>query len=94
MTSNNTDTHKKIEMYTQALCGYCAAAKQLLDSKGIRYENIDVTMEAGRRREMKERSGRKTVPQIFIDDQHIGGYDDIAALDSAGDLNSLLGIED
>ena len=94
MTSDNDDDTGKIEMYTQALCGYCAAAKRLLDSKGVDYSVIDVTMNAGLRREMKERSGRKTVPQIFVGDQHIGGYDDIAALDSVGELDRLLGIKD
>ena len=94
MTSGGAGEHAGIEIYTQALCGYCAAAKRLLDSKGVDYSIIDITMNAELRREMKERSGRKTVPQIFIGDQHIGGYDDIAALDSAGDLDRLLGLED
>lgn len=94
MTSSKSGQNKKIEMYTQALCGYCAAAKRLLDSKGVEYVSIDVTLNAGRRREMNERSGRTTVPQIFIGDRHIGGYDDVAALDNAGDLDSLLGIKD
>ena len=94
MTSSSADEHAKVEMYTQALCGYCAAAKRLLDSKGVDYSIIDVTMNADLRREMKERSGRETVPQIFVGDQHVGGYDDIAALESAGDLDRLLGIDD
>ena len=83
----------EVVIYTQALCGYCAAAKSLLDKKGAAYNEIDVTMNSDRRREMMERSGRKTVPQIFIGEQHIGGYDDMAALNQAGKLDGLLGLE-
>ena len=87
------DIDKRVVMYTQALCGYCAAAKKLLKAKGVGFEEIDVTMDSARRREMIERSGRRTVPQIFIGEQHIGGYDDVAALNKAGELDSLLGLD-
>jgi glutaredoxin 3 len=80
-------------IYTQALCGYCAAAKKMLKAKSVDYEEIDVTMDAVRRREMIDRSGRRTVPQIFIGDRHIGGYDDMAALNQAGELDALLGLD-
>ena len=81
----------KIEIYTKAFCGFCARAKSLLDSKGAEYEEYDITMGGPRRPEMLERSGgRMTVPQIFIDGRHIGGSDDLAALERAGELDALL----
>lgn len=80
----------RIVMYTQALCGYCAAARSLLESKDVTYEEIDVTLDAGLRREMAEWSGVSTVPQIFIDDRHIGGYDQLSKLDREGKLDALL----
>ena len=80
-----------IVMYTQMLCGYCSAARKLLQNKGAEFTEIDVTMNSDKRREMMDRSGRRTVPQIFFDERHIGGYDDLAALDQSGDLDDLLG---
>jgi glutaredoxin 3 len=80
----------RIVMYTQAFCGYCSAAKALLERKGVRFEELDVTVNPGLRREMMERSGRRTVPQIFIGDRHVGGYDDMAAMDQSGELDTLL----
>lgn len=81
----------KIEVYTKAFCPYCTRAKALLDAKGADYEEIDLTMGGPRRQEMIQRSGgRTTVPQIFIDDRHIGGSDDLAALDRQGGLDELL----
>ena len=81
----------KIEIYTKAFCGYCTRAKALLDSKGADYEEIDLTMGGPRRAEMIERSGGgATFPQIFIDGKHIGGSDDLAALDRRGGLDELL----
>jgi len=81
----------KIEIYTKAFCPYCHRAKALLDSKGADYEEIDITMGGPRRPEMIQRAnGRSTVPQIFIDDNHIGGSDDLAALDREGGLDPLL----
>ena len=80
-----------IEIYTTPICGYCAAAKRLLTQKGVSYTEIDVMMTPEKRIEMMERTGgRHTVPQIFIGDAHIGGYDDISALDRAGKLDPLL----
>ena len=80
----------QVVIYTRAFCGYCAAARSMLDAKGVDYEEIDVTMDRDRRREMVERSGRTTYPQIFVGERHIGGYDDLAALESAGQLDGLL----
>jgi glutaredoxin 3 len=81
----------KIEIYTSPYCGYCHRAKQLLARKGAAFTEIDVMMDGGRRSEMLRRAGgRHTVPQIFIDDRHIGGCDDLHALDRAGGLDPLL----
>lgn len=82
----------KVEIYTKYFCGYCTRAKRLLDAKGVAYEEIDITMNAERRREMIQRApGAMTVPQIFIDDQHVGGSDDLHALDARGRLDPMLG---
>lgn len=84
-----------IEIYTKFLCPYCTRAKALLESKGVGFREIDVTMDAGLRRTMMERSnGRSTVPQIFIDGHHVGGSDELAALDARGGLDPLLGRSD
>ena len=80
----------KIEIYTTPFCGYCARAKSLLDSKGAEYEETDVMMDDKKRTEMRARANRTSVPQIFINDQHIGGSDDLAALEQAGKLDALL----
>jgi glutaredoxin 3 len=80
----------KIEIYTTPFCGYCARAKSLLDSKGADYEETDVMMDDKKRTEMRARANRTTVPQIFINGQHIGGSDDLAALEQAGKLDALL----
>jgi glutaredoxin 3 len=81
----------RIEIYTKFLCPYCTRAKSLLKGKGVDFEEYDITMGGPRRAEMLERShGRTTVPQVFIDDRHIGGSDDLAALDRAGELDPLL----
>lgn len=80
-----------IEIYTTPLCGYCHAAKRLLDQKGAAYAEHDVASDSARRREMMDRAnGRHTVPQIFISGTHVGGYDDLAALDRASKLDPLL----
>ncbi|MEE4184952.1 MAG: glutaredoxin 3 [Gammaproteobacteria bacterium] len=79
-------------VYTTAWCGYCAAAKRLLNSKQVTFEEIAVDGNAELRAEIAERSGRHTVPQIFIDGRSVGGYDDIAALNASGELDRLLGI--
>lgn len=81
-----------IEIYTKAFCGYCARAKALLESKGASFEEYDITMGGPKRQEMLDRSnGGNTVPQIFIDGQHIGGSDALAQLNAAGKLDALLG---
>ena len=80
----------RIEIYTTPFCGYCARAKGLLDQKGAAYEEMDVMMDEKKRSEMRERAKRTTVPQIFIDGQHIGGSDELAALDQSGKLDPLL----
>ena len=80
----------KIEIYTTPWCGYCARAKSLLERKGAAYQETDVMEDAVKRAEMRERSKRTTVPQIFINGQHIGGSDELAALEHAGKLDALL----
>ncbi len=81
----------KVEIYTKAFCPYCARAMKLLDSKGVSAEEYDITTGGPKRGEMIERSGgRTTVPQIFVDDRHIGGSDDLAALDRDGRLDEML----
>ncbi len=80
-----------IVMYTKQVCPYCTRAKHLLTQKGQEWTEIDIEAEPGRREEMIERSGQRTVPQIFIDDQHVGGFDELAALEDAGELDPLLG---
>lgn len=79
-----------VEIYTTSLCGYCAAAKRLLDAKGAGYAEHDVSAGGAPRREMEERSGRRTVPQIWVGGTHVGGYDDLAALEREGRLDPLL----
>lgn len=82
---------KTIEIYTSPFCGYCHAAKRLLKSKNVSFTEIDVMGDAAKRQAMMTRAnGRHTVPQIFIGDQHVGGFDDINALDRAGKLDPLL----
>lgn len=81
----------KVEIYTKAFCPYCTRAKRLLASKEVAFEEFDITMGGPKRAEMIDRSnGRMTVPQIFIDGRHIGGSDDLAALDARGELQPLL----
>lgn len=79
-----------IEMYLKQWCPYCARAKQLLAAKGQEWTEIDLEAEPERRAEMVERSGRRTVPQIFVGGRHVGGFDELHALDVAGELDSLL----
>ncbi|MAW99760.1 MAG: glutaredoxin 3 [Sphingomonas sp.] len=81
----------KVEIYTKAFCPYCSRAKALLDQKGADYVEYDITMDQAKRAEMIDRaSGGMTVPQIFIDDRHIGGSDELAALDRQQGLDPLL----
>jgi len=86
----------RVQIYVTAYCGYCRAALRLLQEKGVAEADIDtvrVDEEPARRAEMRARSGRHTVPQIWIGERHIGGYDELSALDQAGALDELLAIE-
>ncbi|MFQ5699024.1 MAG: glutaredoxin 3 [Myxococcota bacterium] len=80
----------QVTLYSTGWCPFCRRAKALLRSKGVRYEEIDLDREPERRREMIDRSGRTSVPQIWIGSRHIGGCDDLMALDAAGELDRLL----
>ncbi|MDE0175420.1 MAG: glutaredoxin 3 [Defluviicoccus sp.] len=82
-----------IEVYSSLWCPFCARAKALLDRKGVEYREIDVDRDPNLRQQMMQRAGgRRTVPQIFVDGRHVGGSDDLAALERAGELDALLGI--
>lgn len=80
----------KVEIYTTMMCPYCARALSLLKGKGADYTEVDVTFRPGLRRSMAERAGARTVPQIWIDGRHIGGCDELHALDAAGRLDPML----
>ena len=79
-----------IVIYTAAACGYCVMAKRLLDRKGANYREINIDSTPGLRHEVMQKTGRRTVPQIFIGDRHIGGFDDLYALDQQKLLDPLL----
>lgn len=81
----------KIEMYTSANCAYCVAAKNLLKSKGLDYAEIRIDTDPLRREEMLARAQRRTVPQIFVNDRLVGGYDDLVAAERNGELARLIG---
>lgn len=83
----------EIDMYCTSTCPYCIRAEKLLKSKGVKINKINVENNQGKLREMLKRSKRNTVPQIFIDDKHIGGFDDLSELDIMDELDPLLGIE-
>lgn len=80
----------EIVIYQTSLCGYCSAAKRLLDGKGVEYQAIAVDQNPEKRQEMIDKSGRQTVPQIFIGEHHVGGFDDLYELESDGKLDALL----
>ncbi len=80
----------QIVMYATGTCPYCMRARALLEAKGVEWTEIRVDLEPERRIEMTERSGRRTVPQIWIGDRHVGGFDDLYALERAGGLDPLL----
>ena len=82
----------KIEVYCTPFCPYCVRAKKLLDSKGVEYEEIRIDQHPERQPEMVERAKRTSVPQIFIDDYHVGGCDDLFELEAEGTLDSRLGL--
>jgi glutaredoxin 3 len=80
-----------VEIYTTPICGFCHAAKRLLKTKGVNFSEIDVMRNPSRKPEMIQRAnGGRTVPQIFVGDTHVGGCDDLFALESAGKLDALL----
>ena len=82
---------KPVEIYTTPTCGYCAAAKRLLKTKGVAFTETDVSMDPTQRARMVDRAGgRRTVPQIFIGGSHVGGCDDLYGLDEAGKLDAML----
>lgn len=81
---------KPVRMYTTQICPFCVMAKRLLKSKGVAYEEIPVDGNPGVREEMMRISGRRTVPQIFVGETHVGGFDDLSALEHAGKLDPLL----
>jgi glutaredoxin 3 len=83
-------TAPAVTMYATSWCPYCSRARKLLESKGVKFQLIDVEEAPEKRAEMQTRSGRRTVPQIFIGDQHVGGCDDLHALEDAGKLDALL----
>jgi len=81
---------RQVVVYSSRYCGFCSRALRLLDAKGVQPEIIGVDSDRELRREMESRSGRHTVPQVFIGDHHVGGYDELQALESAGKLDPLL----
>jgi len=80
----------RVKLYTTSSCPFCIRAKRLLEARGIPFEEIDVGNDDALREDIIQRTGRRTVPQIFIDEHSIGGFEELAALDAAGDLTSLL----
>ncbi len=84
----------QVVIYTTQTCPYCERARRLLSRKGVAFQEIPVDQDRARWDEMIARSGRHTVPQIFIDDFHVGGYDDMVALDLDGELDLRLGVDD
>ena len=78
---------KHIEVYSGNHCPWCVRAKALLESKGLDYEEINISDQSGRAEEMVQRSGRRTIPQIFIDREHVGGFDELSQLNQAGKLD-------
>jgi len=83
-------TEKSIVMYSRAACPFCVAARNMLRGKDLMWTEVSLDAEPDKRAEMISRSGRKTVPQIFIGDFHVGGFDDLNALEQAGDLDRIL----
>ena len=88
-----TADQSRVIVYSSPFCGYCHAAKGLLERKGVVFEEVDVMFDRSKRDEMMARSGRTTVPQVFVDGRHIGGYDDLNALELAGELDAVLRME-
>ena len=84
---------KKVIIYTGPMCNFCSAAKHLLNKKKISYIEFDIAVDQSKRQEMQEKTnGARTIPQIFIGDTYVGGYNELKALENKGELDSLLGI--
>jgi glutaredoxin 3 len=83
----------EVTIYSTAMCPYCMRAKKLLDNKGVQYHEIRVDNNPELWREMEQRSGRTTVPQIFIDDFHVGGFDDLSEMEMDDELDKRLGLD-
>jgi glutaredoxin 3 len=84
---------QKVVIYTGSMCNYCTAAKHLLNKKKVNYIEFDIAIDSSKMKEMQEKTkGARTIPQIFINDTYVGGYDELKSLEIAGKLNSLLGI--
>lgn len=81
---------QQVVIYCTATCPYCLMAKRLLDSKGVNYQSIDIGNDAAQWAELEAKTGRNTVPQIFIGDHHVGGFDDLSAADKRGEIDPLL----
>ena len=82
--------NSKVTVYGNTTCAYCGAARMLLTKKAVEFEDIVITDDSGKRKEMQERSGRTSVPQIFIGDTLVGGFEELCALDKSGELEQLL----
>ncbi|MFP4207229.1 MAG: glutaredoxin 3 [Wenzhouxiangella sp.] len=82
--------HQPVVMYATATCPFCVAARQLLHAKGVTWTEVPIDQQSEKRAEMMQRSGRHTVPQIFIGDRHVGGFDDLSGLERAGELDRWL----
>ncbi|OOG21040.1 glutaredoxin 3 [Thioalkalivibrio denitrificans] len=92
--SNSVSTLAPVVIYTSGFCPYCGWARRMLSDKGVDYQEIRVDRDPDQRAVMESRSGRTSVPQIFVGDFHVGGYDDMAAMDRAGRLDPLLGLSE
>ena len=84
------NAQNKVMVYGNAMCPYCGAARMLLTKKAVEFESIDINVDPQKREEMQERSGSRSVPQIFIGGTHVGGFDELAALEMDGELDTLL----
>ncbi len=83
----------EVVIYSTGFCPYCVRARKLLEAKGVQFKEIRVDWDAKERQEMETRSGRRSVPQIFVGELHVGGFDDMWALERGGKLNQILGLE-
>lgn len=83
----------KVVIYTKNYCSFCYAAKALLKSRKVKFEEIDITRDVALQQEVRRRSGQRTVPQIFIDDHAVGGFMELKELDAAGELDQVLGVK-